>query len=65
LKSRQIPFKKGEKGDLGGSLKLPTARLIPAKVVVSSKTGIQRKSGFRIKPGMTNPRGFGLNILYF
>jgi hypothetical protein len=42
-----------------------TTTLTPAKFIVSSKTGIQRKTGFRVKPGMTNPRGFGLNILNF
>ena len=38
----------------GRLLKLYTATLIIAKAVIPAKAGIQKNTGFRVKPGMTN-----------
>ena len=41
-----------------GSLLLYIATLITPKVVIPAKAGIEEKTGFRVKPGMTNWTGF-------
>jgi len=47
--------KQKRRNELGEEfIELYTATLIPAKGVIPAKAGIQKNTGFRVKPGMTN-----------
>lgn len=44
---------------------LYVASLISTKSVIPAKAGIQKSTGFRVKPGMTNSTGLMLSCVTF